>query len=168
MTETIRVSDRGQAIEFAVEDMMKYHGFGSPGGVATAFKVLQRAFGVLSPREPPPRRSITIRTPFRGPGARDGFEMVTRAVTGDRYTIDPALARPDRGRRLESFVFEVSIGDRSVTLLLREGFVTDEFIGLAARDRRTTDEETRLDQLKVDLARRLLAADAADVYDVAE
>jgi hypothetical protein len=168
MTETIRVSDHGRAIEFAVEDMMKYHGFGSPGGVATAFKVLQRAFGVLSPREPPPRRSIAIRTSFRGPGARDGFELVTRAVTGDRYTIDLALARPDRGRRLESFVFEVSIGDRSVTLLLREGFVTDEFIGLAGRDRRTDDEETRLDQLKAELARRLLAADAADVYDVAE
>lgn len=167
MTETIRVRERGQTIEFSFADMMRYHGPGSPGGVANAFKVLQRAFGLLSPDEPPQRRSIAIRTSFRGPGARDGFELVTRAATSDRYTVDPALARPDLGRKLASFVFEVSIGDRSVTLLLRDGFVTDEFIDLAGKDERTEPEEARLDVLKAGLARRVMAADAADVYDVA-
>ena len=147
---------------------MKYHGPGSPGGVASAFKVLQRAFAVLSPDQPPPRRSIVVRTAYRGPGARDGFEAVTRAVSEDRYTIDLALARPDRGRLLESFVFEVSIGDRRVTLLLREGFVTEQFIDLAQKDDRTPQEEALLDELKAKLAEHVMATPAADVYEIAD
>ncbi|HZA10432.1 hypothetical protein [Mycobacterium sp.] len=166
MTETIRVAERGRVIEFSFEDMMKYHGGGSPAGVAAAYKVLQRAFDVVSPDEAPQRRSIAVRTAFRGPGARDGFELVTRAVTDDRYTIDVALARPDRGRLLQSFVFEVHIGDRWVTLLLRDGFVTEEFIDLAGKDQRTEPEESRLDELKAQLAEKVMGADAADVYEL--
>jgi hypothetical protein len=165
VAEVIRVAERVRIIEFSFDDLMRYHGPGSPGGVANAFKVMQRAFAVLSPDEPPQRRSVVIRTAFRGPGARDGVEAVTRAVTDGRYTVDPALARPDLGRLRESFVFEVSIGGRSVTLIMRDGFVTEEFIDLAQKDDRTDEEESCLDELKVQLAQRVIAADAADIYD---
>lgn len=168
MAETIRVQEQGRIIGFAFDDMMAYHGPGSPGGVATAFKVLQRAFAVLSPDGPPERRSVLIRTAFRGPGARDGFEAVTRAVTEDRYIVDPALARPDLGRLRESFVFEVSIGGRTATLLLRDGFVAEEFIDLAGKQKRSADEEARLDQLKAELAQRIMSVPASAVYDVAD
>jgi hypothetical protein len=166
VAETIRVQERGRVIDFTFDDLMRYHGPGSPGGVASAFKVLQRAFAVLSPNEPPQRRSVVIRTAFRGPGARDGIEAVTRALTDGRYSVDSALARPDLGRLRESFVFEVSIGGQRVTLVIRDGFVTEEFIGLAQKDARTDTEESRLDELKSLLAQHVMAADAADVYDV--
>jgi hypothetical protein len=166
VAETIRVQERGRVIDFTFDDLMRYHGPGSPGGVANAFKVLQRAFAVLSPDEPPQRRSVVIRTAFRGPGARDGIEAVTRALTDGRYSVDSALARPDLGRLRESFVFEVSIGGQRVTLVIRDGFVTEEFIGLAQKDARTDTEESRLDELKSLLAQHVMAADAADVYDV--
>jgi hypothetical protein len=166
MVETIEVAERGRRIAFSFEDMMKYHGPGSPGGVATAFKALQRAFSVLSPGEPPQRRSIAVRTAFRGPGARDGFEAATRAVSEDRYTVDLSLARPDRGPLLESFVFEVSVGERTVTLLMRDGFVTEEFIDLAGKDPRTVAEEAQLDLLKAQLAARVMSAAASEVYEV--
>ena len=130
--------------------------------------MLQRAFAALSPIQPPQRRSVVIRTAFRGPGARDGFEAVTRAVTDGRYTVDLALARPDRGRLLQSFVFQVTIAGRTATLLLRKGFVTAQFIDLASKSDRTQAEEARLDQLKADLAQRVLAAPAEDVYDLAD
>ena len=97
MTETIVVQERGRTIAYSFDDMLKYHGPGSPGGVANAFKVLQRALPQLSPGEPPQRREIFVRTSFGGPGARDGFEAVTRAVSGERFAVDPALARPERG-----------------------------------------------------------------------
>lgn len=168
MVETIRVEERGQTLEFSFADMLRYAGPHSPAGVANAFKVLQRAFGVLSPDDPVQRRSVVVRTAFQGPGARDGFEAVTRAVSDGRYVVDLSLARPDRGRLLQSFVFQVGIGQRSVTLLLRDGFVTEEFIDLAGKSERNDVEEARLDQLKADLARRLLAVPADDVYDVAE
>lgn len=168
MTETIEVQERGRTIAFSFDDMLKYHGPGSPGGVATAFKLLQRAFALLSPDGPPPRREIAVRTSFGGPGARDGFEAVTRAVTGDRYSVDPGLERPERGRVLERFVFEVSLGGQSVTLLLREGFVTEEFIDLARKDGRSEQEEAHLDELKGELAARVMGAGACDVYDLAD
>jgi hypothetical protein len=168
MADTIRVRERGRTIEFSYDDMMRYHGGGSPAGVANAYKVLQRALPLLSPDAPPDRRSISVRTSFRGPGARDGFELVTRAVTDRRYIIDLGLARPDRGRTVASFVFDVGLDQRSVTLLLREGFVTDEFIDLAGKDSRTDDEEGHLDVLKAQLAEAVMAADAADVYEVAD
>lgn len=41
MTGAIEVVDRGRIITFPFEDIMRYHGPGSPGGVAHAFKVLE-------------------------------------------------------------------------------------------------------------------------------
>jgi hypothetical protein len=166
MDDTILVAERGHMLEFSFSDMLCYAGPYSPAGVANAFKVMQRAFALLSPNQPPQRRSVVIRTAFQGPGARDGFEAVTRAVTDGRYTVDPTLARPDRGRLLQSFVFQVAIADRSATLLLRQGFVTSEFIDLAGKPDRSQAEETRLDQLKAQLAQRVLAVPAEEVYDV--
>jgi hypothetical protein len=168
MTETLEVQERGHTLAYSFDDLLKYHGPGSPGGVAIGFKVLQRAFMLLSPDGPPQRRSISIRTAFGGPGARDGFEAVTRAVSDDRFTRDPALARPERGRVVERFVFEVGDGQRSVTLLLREGFVTEEFIDLARKEDRSEEEDAHLDALKSDLASRVMAADAADLFDTAD
>src|ERR1700744_3710107 len=166
--ETILVQEHGQLLEFSYTDMLCYAGPYSPAGVANAFKVMQRAFAALSPNQPPQRRSIVIRTPFAGPGARAGFEAVTRAFPDGRYTIDPALARPDRGRLLQSFVFQVAIAGRTATLLLRKGFVTAEFINLAGKPDRGQAEEARLDQLKADLAQQILAAPAEDVYDLTD
>jgi hypothetical protein len=166
VTESLIVQERGQTITFTFDDMMRYHGGHSPGGVAMAFKAMQRAFAALSPDAPPERRSISVRTAFRGPGARDGFEAVTRAVSDGRYAVDRALVRPDLGRLREDFVFVVLIGDRAATLLLHDGFVTDEFIDLARTESRTEDEESRLDNLKARLAQRVTTAAAADVFEV--
>jgi hypothetical protein len=166
--ETLLVQERGQLLEFSYTDMLCYAGPYSPAGVANAFKVMQRAFAALSPNQPPKRRAVVIRTAFQGPGARDGFEAVTRAVTDGRYTVDPGLARPDRGRLRQSFVFQISIAGRVATLLLRKGFVTAEFINLAGKSDRTQAEEAHLDQLKAELAQQVLAAPAEDVYDLAD
>ena len=163
----LRVLDRGVALDFAFEDLMRFHGPHSPGGVAMAYKVLERALPLLSPGGPAERRAITIRTAFGGPGARDGFELVTRAVSEGRYAVDPALARPALGRARERFVFALAHRAAELTLVLRDGFVSDEFIELARTEGRAADQEARLDALKRDLADRVMAPPAADVYDVA-
>ncbi|MGX9791044.1 hypothetical protein [Mycobacterium sp. MMS18-G62] len=166
MTESLTVQERGQTLTFTFDDMLRFHAGNSPGGVAMAFKVMQRAFGVLSPTVPPQRRSVSVRTAFRGPGARDGFEAVTGAVSDGRYTVDRSLVRPDLGRLREDFVFVVGIADRTATLSLRDGFVTDEFVDLARAENRTEHQERRLDELKAQLAQQVMAAAAADVYNV--
>jgi len=166
VSELIVVEERGRAITFTFEDLMRYHGVGSPAGVAISFKAMQRAFTMLSPDGPPDRRLVSVRTAFRGPGARDGFEAVTRAVTDGRYVVDRSLVRSDRGRLLEDFVFVLSLGDQSATLLLRDGFVTDEFIDLARTEPRNEAQESRLDELKGLLAQRVMAAGVAELFEV--
>ena len=167
MTDTIVVQERGQPISFTFDDVMRFHGVRSPGGAAIAFKAMQRALPLLSPNQPPPRRDIVVRTAFRGPGARDCFEAVTRAVSDGRYTVDRSLVRTDRGRLLEDFVFVVCLSDRTVTLLLRDGFVTEEFIDLARAQDRTDAQERRLDELKAHLAQHVMSSSADDVIDIA-
>jgi hypothetical protein len=136
--------------------------------VAHAFKVLERALPVLEPDGPCERREIVVDTAFGGPGARDAFEMVTRAVTEGRFRLDEGLVRPARGRALERFVFRLSYRGRATTLALRDGFVTEEFIDLARTEERTADEERRLDVLKLEMAERVMGSAAAEVYDAGE
>jgi hypothetical protein len=163
--ETLAVRERGRTITFTFGDLMRYHGFHSPGGVAIAFKVMQRAFPLISPGGPPARRDIKVRTAFRGPGACDGFEAVTRAVSDGRYVVDRSLVRTDRGRLLEDFVFVVGVAQRFTTVLLREGFVTEEFIDLARTQNRSKAQETRLDELKTQLADRVINSSSENVLD---
>jgi hypothetical protein len=167
MTDLVAVRERGQVLRFGFDDVLRYAGPGSPAGVAIGFKTLQHAFDVLSPGAPPERRSIRVRTAFRGPGARDAFEAVTRSVTDGRFTVDRALLRADRGLLLEDFVFEIGVGGPAATLLLRDGFVTAEFVDLARTENRTDVQEHRLDELKAQLAQRVMATPAAEVFDLA-
>lgn len=168
MDSMIVVVDHGRSIAFSFDDMMSYHGPGSPGGVAHAFKVLERALPLLAPDGSPERREITIETAFGGPGARDAFELVTRAVTEDRYVVDRKLERSERGRALERFVFRLGYRDRVVTLILREGYVTDEFIELARKERPTAEDDDRLAVLKREMADGVMSTPATEVYDVTE
>jgi hypothetical protein len=161
---TLVIVDQGVTLTFSFADLMRYHGPKSPGGVAHAYKVLERGLPLLAPDGVPERREITVRTAFGGPGARDVFELVLRAVTGERYTVDPALARPDRGRAAERFVFVLANREREVTLAVRDGFVTDEFVDLARTEPRTLEQESRLTTLKAEMSERIMAAPADAVY----
>jgi hypothetical protein len=161
----LSVFEHGVELEFSFADLMRYHGPGSPGGVAHAYKVLEQGLPLLAPDGVPERREVEVRTAFGGPGARDAFELVLRAVTGQRYTVDLALARPDRGRAAERFVFVLAYRGREVTLSVRDGFVTDEFVDLARTEQRTPAQELRLTALKAEMAERVMAAPADAVYD---
>lgn len=154
-------------MSFSFDDILKRHGGGSPGGVAHAFKVLERALPLLEPAGLIERRELVIETAFGGPGARDAFELVTRAVSDERYVVDPSLRRPEHGRARERFVFRLRYAGRAVLLTLRPGFVTDEFIDLTRRESRTAAEARRLTSMKAAMAAHVMSAAAADVYDAA-
>ena len=169
----LEVTERGALLRFSFEDVLRYHGGHSPGGAAIAYKVLERALpelggaaGAADATGPLcERREIGVETAFGGPGARDAFELVTRAVTDGRYRVDDALARPERGRVLERFAWRLSCCDRAVALLLREGFVDEEFVDLA-RAQRDAAQEARLTELKRALAERVLARPASEVIEL--
>jgi hypothetical protein len=162
--DVLTVLENGRSLSYRVSDLTLFHGFGFPGGVAHGFKVMQRAFPLLSPGGPPERREIGIRTAFTGPGARDAFEMVTRGLTEGRYVVDDELTQPDRGETLARYVFVLTYRGSTVRLRIREGIVRDEFIRLGKKPDRTPAETERLEWLKQDMADRLLAMAADEVY----
>ena len=167
---TVTVWEDGMKLDFTFADCMRYHGPGFPGGVAHAFAALGRALPELAARTAGgrvERRQIRVRTAFPGPGGRDAIELVTRAVTGERFEVVPELARPERGSTLARYVFEISAGDSTVTCVLRDdGIVADEFIELGAKADKTDAELARVEVLKVQMRDRILERDPAMVYDL--
>ncbi|MDQ1391980.1 MAG: hypothetical protein QOF30_957 [Acidimicrobiaceae bacterium] len=164
--DAIEVVDQGTLLRFTFDDLLRYAGPGSPGGVAMAFVAMRAAFAHLDPDQPVQRREVVIETAFRGPGGRDGFEHVTRALTDGRYLVTDALEHPERGMALEQFVFRFVYRDRECTLLVREGVVTDEFVLMARKDDRTPEEEREFTAMKQGLADRLLAGQPETAFDL--
>jgi hypothetical protein len=163
----LEILDHGDLITFTFEDLLKYHGRGAIGGVAHGFKVMERALPLLADGEPPEREGIVIDSAFGGAGARDAFEMVTRTVTGGRFRFDPDLAPDAPDSPIGRYFFRFTYRDGpAVDLTLRPGLVSDEFVDLARRGASNPEEEAKLERMKQDMADRLMALPASEVYDV--
>ncbi|MCF8569884.1 hypothetical protein L5G32_06350 [Gordonia sp. HY002] len=159
----LTVFENGMSIDFTVEDVDRYHGPGFPGGVAHGFCAMSHAVALLGDVE---RRRVRVRTAFPGPGGRDAVEMVLRAVTGDRFVVDPDLAKPERGATLARYVWVFDYDGRTVALqICDDGLVTDEFIALGKKADRTEDEDAHLAVLKREMTDRLLARPVGEVYE---
>ena len=160
------VRDQGGSIAISFDDVLKYHGRSSIAGAAHAFKAMERAFPLLSPDEPPERYDITVESGFPGGGARDAFEMVTRAVTGDRYGLTSEPAPPGAPEAPGGhFFFRLGYRGTVVDLVARAGLVSDDFVQVACRENPTPAEADRARQLKDEMAERLLSLPAEEVYD---
>lgn len=163
---TLVVLDQGESISISFDDLLKYHGRSSIAGVAHAFKAMERAFPLLSPGGPPDRSDITVESGFPGGGARDAFEMVTRAVTGDRYRLAPEGAGAEAPEAPGGhFYFRLGYRGAAVDLVLRPGLVPVEFLEVACRDNPTPAQAAQAQQLKEEMAERLLSLPAGEVYD---
>lgn len=164
---SVSIRDNGVDLEFSFDDMLRYHGPGFPGGVAHAFKVMQRGLTELAKTGPVSRRDLRVDTSFGGPGGRDAFELVTRGVTEGRYNVDKSLGEPFRdGTHRERYFFRLVDGDRTVEMVIRGGHVRDEFIELGAKADKTPEETERHNYLKQEMADRLLALPADEIYDI--
>ncbi len=166
MSEVVEVVDEGTVLQFSFADMLRYSGPGSPAGVAIAYQAMRLAFPLLDPGAALARRAIIIETAFRGPGARDAFELVTRGLTEGRYLVTATLEHPERGTNLEQFVFHFAYRHRVVTLLVREPMVSDEFITLARTENRSADEERRFTAVKAAHAAAVLAAAPDEIFEL--
>ena len=163
---TLVVLDNGESISISFDDLLKYHGRSSIAGVAHAFKAMERAFPLLSPGRAPERYDITVESGFPGGGARDAFEMVTRAVTGDRYRLrsEPVGAEVPEAPG-GHFCFRLGYRQAVVDLVLRAGLVPEDFLQVACRENPTPEEAARAHQLKEEMAAQLLDLPADAVYD---
>lgn len=163
--------EKGHEISYHYEELEKYHGFGARGGIAMAMKLMEKALPLLSDDGYVERRELSFVTAFGGPGFMDAVEMMTRAVQKDRYHLDEALkdAFADRGLR-GKFYFEMTYRGRTVKLILRDGILPHEFFELLAKDKAeiTNDDVLRAEELKLDLAVRLMELDGRWVFRTLE
>lgn len=164
MSNEITVLDNGHPISFTFDSINAYHGGGFPGGVAHALKAMQAAFPLLSDT-PLERREVTIVTAFSGPGGRDALEMVTRALTGGRLTIDRSIGGKDIITDPPGpYVFRFSYRGRTAEAVIKPGHVREEFVTLGAKKDKTPDEIARHEELKAEMANRILPVAAEKIY----
>lgn len=163
----IAVFESGREMSFTFDSLLMYHGREFPGGVVHAFKAMQRAFPLLDEGRPPERREIGVLTAFSGPGGRDAIEMVTRAVTGGRFEVDKSMGGRDvisdpPGPYWFRFIHRTTV----VTVAIRPGHVREEFVRLGQMTDRSPALESRLEELKQEMADRLLPLPAHEIYDL--
>lgn len=166
MHDTITVREDGKDLTFSFEAINTFHGGGFPGGVVHGLKAMQAAFPLLSDTAPE-RREITVLTAFGGPGGRDSIEMVTRALTDGRLTVDKSLGGKDViSAPPGPYVWRFTYRGKTVEVKIRPGHVREEFVTLGAKQDKTPEENDRLEWLKAEMAGRLLPLPARDIYDV--
>ncbi|MCG6206533.1 hypothetical protein LPW26_17935 [Rhodopseudomonas sp. HC1] len=157
---TIIVEGEENLIHIAYDAVAAYHGQAALAMLAVTFQALRLMLPALSPQRPPRRADLVVVSGHPGPGVRDAFEFVTRAVTRGVYTVDRALphARLCPGVDM-SYSWRLSAGDRSVGAALRAGVVPERFFELIARGGARSDEENvELSALKRRVADDVLAA----------
>lgn len=163
---SVSVRDGATTIAYTLADLLKYHGPLFPGGVALGLRVMERGFALLSPAETIERRAVQIDTAFPGPGARDAFEMVTRAVTGERFTLDRSLGTPGMpGGKDWRYFFRLRYRGAAVELSVKHGLVRPEFLALSAKSERSPAEEAAVMAMRQDLCDRLMAAPVEAIFD---
>jgi len=158
-------------MRFSIQDAFNYHGYDAPGGVVLGFRLLQRAFSLLTPGKTcPDRRGLFLFTAFPGLGLRDTMELVTRLVTEDRFSLDTAF---DDSRAQEGvagrFYYRFTYDGRSVELAPLEGYPGGEFIRLGKASKMPGFDEEEAEawrNAKYQLANTLLGAPAEAVIRV--
>jgi hypothetical protein len=169
MKDWLKVRDGGDVQLIGFEDMVKYHGRLNIGGVALAFKVLEHAFGRLSPHEVPQRDQISIFTAFPGTGAIDGFEMVTRAVTQGRFELDENYDAPKALPGVSGcFYFRITYRGRTLAVTPRAGLIPERFFELGRKrkaGKASPEEIVEFQGMKEALADALLSLKAEDIFE---
>ena len=142
-----------------------YHGHGALAMLALTFQGLRGALPMLEQDGvPAPRKELSVISGHPGPGVRDAFEFVTRAVTRGCYTVDLTLpeARYSHGAD-KSYSFHLRRGARSVQGVLRPGVLPPEFFDLLGK---TGPDAQRIHAgLRRDIAARVVAAEPEALFD---
>lgn len=157
----IYIREHKEVLEISVQDVRKYHGSMALMAIGVGFRVLQAGLKELFGDEIPERKEILILSGHAGPGFRDVFEFVTRAVTRGVYQVDVEypVSQFDPYRS-QSYAYVISTTDgKSVEVSLRDGFLPPAFYEFLKKGRENTmteQDEKDVEQLKVELFERAL------------
>ncbi len=161
----VSVMGEEEPIAIGFDALAAYHGQAALAMLAVTFQGLRATLPILSPNTPAQRAAISVVSGHPGPGVRDAFEFVTRAVTRNAYTIDRTLpeARLNPAADL-SYSFVLSLDGRSARAALKEGILPQRFFELVAIKDKTDADRAEFSELKRAIAARVLAEDAATLF----
>lgn len=166
---TITLFEEGHPLSYTFDDLQKLHGFNAPAGIAMAIKVMEKVLPLLSEDGYVERRELSFETCFKGIGFKDSIEMMTRAVSEGRYTIDEELKKPHAHKGFRGgYVYRVSYRGKTVEVILRDGLMWHEFFRLLAEEEKSNDDLLRIAELKSNMTAGLLALDGRWVYRTLE
>lgn len=166
--DTIDILDDGHPVRLDYAGALRFHGGSSIWGVAAAFRAMQAAARYFSAQEIWDRRSLRITSAHPGPGVRDAVEYVTHCVSQGRYRLTDPQHEGRCGAGMQ-FHWWIDDGQCTVAVMLRDGFVPDEFFELV--DRADTEREQPADrdtlrQLKHRLIEQLWAEPLERLFHV--
>jgi hypothetical protein len=162
---TICVMGEEYPIDITFSAVAAYHGQAALAMLAVAFQAVRVALAVLSPDGPPPRTDITVVSGHPGPGVRDAFEFVTRAVTRGVYVVDRALPSSRLVPEHDiSYSFRVSLNGRTAEIALRPDALPERFFALNFTKSRSAADEQELSQLKRSIAEQVLRASPENLF----
>ncbi len=164
---TITVMGEEDPIEITFAAVAAYHGQGALAMLAITFRALQLALETLSPDRPVRRSDIIIVSGHPGPGVRDSFEFVTRAVTRGVYTVNRSL--PD-ARLMPtadlSYSFRVMLDGKTAEIAVLPGVLPARFFALTFNPRRTPEEDAEARRLRKSIAVDVLAASPDKLFEL--
>lgn len=164
----VAVRDRDGVVAIGRDDLVRYAGPGQIVASALCLRLFARAFADLSPREPPQRDAIRVLVAFPGDGIIDCVEMITRARTRGRLTVDTEAGPPEAPPALVGrFYLEIAIGGAARGYWLADGYFTDAFVAQVRRHQDgagTPAELAAYQAAKHALIGRLLGAPAETLF----
>lgn len=156
-----------EPIAIPFSSVAAFHGQAALAMLAITFQGVRLALHALLPDRAARRDEISVVSGHPGPGVRDAFEFVTRAVTRGAYCVDVSLpdARFVSARNI-SYSFRISIADRTARLALRPDVLPPHFFALNFESWRTPEDDAALSRLKRAIATRVLATAPAHLFEM--
>ncbi len=162
---SIRVVGEEEPIEIGFDAVAAYHGQAALAMLAVTFQGLRAAFAELSPGDAPRRSSLTIVSGHPGPGVRDAFEFVTRAVTRNAYTVDRSLPDARFNPHADmSYSFRISMAGHTVQAVLRDNVLPTRFFEVGSIKEKSASEAAEYSALKREIAVRVLACEPETLF----
>ena len=167
----LTITDIDGPIELTFEDLIKYHGTRSICGLTVGYTALRVVWQKLSPNAPVNRDLTSIVTAFPGPGARDAFEMVTRAVSREQYEVatnfthGPMIAEAAKG----AYWFKFTIDQNSIEIGLKPDMVPKDFVPLRRlllAGNAQPEDAKKFRSIQHDFSKKLLATDPFDAFNI--
>lgn len=164
----VRVMGEEEPIDIGFDSVVAYHGQAALAMLAITFQGLRAALARLSPDTAPRRSEITVVSGHPGPGVRDAFEFVTRAVTRNAYTVDRSLREARLNPKADmSYSFRITLDNGSVSAALRPGVLPARFFELnALGTNRSAAEASEFSALKRQIACEALAVDPNSLFEL--